>query len=105
MPRLSPTDIEQIATLARLKLTDQEKERYASQLSVVFEYMEILREVSVDDISETSQVTGLEDVTREDVPIARSDEVKRKLIAAFPERVGNLLKVPAVFHENLESRK
>ena len=103
MSALTPADIEQIATLARLRLTSEEKERYAAELSAVFAYMEVLREVETDDVPETCQVTGLENVTREDVPRACDESVKKKLIEAFPERVGNVLKVPGVFGESLEA--
>ena len=103
MAKLSVRDIEQIATLARLKLSDEEKERYADQLSVVFEYMDILQEVETNDVPETCQVTGLEDVVRQDKATPCDEETRQKLIDAFPERVGNLLKVPAVFSDNLES--
>lgn len=97
MPELSASDIEQIATLARLNISDGDMDRYAKDLSVVFEYMEVLNEVDIAEVSETCQVTGLEDVFREDEVSQCDEEVKKKLIEAFPERVGNLLKVPAVF--------
>ena len=97
MPRFKKGDIDEIAQLARLKPTDDERERYAGQLSTIFDFVEALNEVNTDSIVETCQVTGLQDVVREDMVIERPDEVKRKLIAAFPERVGNLLKVPGVF--------
>jgi aspartyl-tRNA(Asn)/glutamyl-tRNA(Gln) amidotransferase subunit C len=105
MPQLLAKDIEQIAVLARLALTEEEKDQYAKELSVVFDYMELLNEVDITDVAETSQVTGLEDVYREDVAVPCDEETRKKLIAAFPERVGNLLKVPAVFDEKIESRK
>jgi aspartyl-tRNA(Asn)/glutamyl-tRNA(Gln) amidotransferase subunit C len=105
MTELTSEDIERIATLARLQLTAAEKERYAKDLSVVFAYMEQLNEVETDNVKETCQVTGLEDVVREDAPVPCSDSRKKELIDAFPDRVGNLLRVPAVFDENLETRK
>ena len=97
MPTLTVKEIEQIAVLARLGLTDVEKERYAAELSVVFEYIDMLREVDTDDVVETCQVTGLEDVVRDDAVVPCDKATQAKLIAAFPERVGNLLKVKAVF--------
>ncbi|MEK7623550.1 MAG: Asp-tRNA(Asn)/Glu-tRNA(Gln) amidotransferase subunit GatC [Patescibacteria group bacterium] len=97
MPVLSSQDIEYIAQLARLELTDTEKQRYAEQLSVVFDYFEMLREVDVTDVPETCQVTGLEDVAREDVAVACDVETKKKLIEAFSQKVGNVLIVPGVF--------
>jgi aspartyl-tRNA(Asn)/glutamyl-tRNA(Gln) amidotransferase subunit C len=97
MEHLTEADIDRIAGLARLALSKEEKSRYAGQLSAVFGYMDMLNEVDTDDVPETCQVTGLEDVYRDDVPQACDADVARKLIAAFPERVGNLLKVPGVF--------
>lgn len=99
--QLEIKDIEDLATLARLDLTEEEKKRYAGQLSVIFDYIEMLREVDTENIPETCQVTGLLDVTREDVPIATDEETRKKLIACFPARQGQLLKVKAVF-KNIE---
>ncbi|GIW61623.1 MAG: aspartyl/glutamyl-tRNA(Asn/Gln) amidotransferase subunit C [Patescibacteria group bacterium] len=59
-------NISHVAKLANLTLTDEEKERFTSQLSTVIEYIEKLNEVNTDNIPETSQVTGLENVFRED---------------------------------------
>lgn len=95
--KLSPQEIEKIATLARLDLSAKEKAMYAEQLSVVFDYIEILNEVDTKDVEETCQVTGLTDVIREDVPVECDPETKKKLIASFPDKMGNLLKVKAVF--------
>ncbi len=59
-------NISHIAKLANLTLTDEEKEKFSSQLSTVLDYIERLNEVNTEDIPETSQVTGLENVFRED---------------------------------------
>ncbi len=90
-------DIEDLAKLARLDLTEEEKNRYAEQLSLIFGYIEMLSEVNTDDIPETCQVTGLLDVTRPDVAVPQDREKLDKLIACFPERQARLLKVKAVF--------
>lgn len=95
--QLTPKDIEKVATLARLALTEQEKKHYADQLSVVFEYMETLNGVDTSGVPETVQVTGLEDVTRADEVASSDSAVRERLIRAFPERDGDLLKVQAVF--------
>lgn len=95
--KLSINEIEQIAGLARLSLTEPEKGMYAEQLSVVLEYIDMLREVDTEGVPETCQVTGLEDVVREDVATSCDPAVKEKIIQAFPEKVGSLLKVKAVF--------
>ena len=97
--KLTPEEIEDIATLARLALSEEEKAMYAEQLSVVLEYMHILDEVDTEGVEETCQVTGLMNVVREDNPIGRSDAEKANIIAAFPEKKDNQLKVQAVFEK------
>ncbi|MFH1947467.1 MAG: Asp-tRNA(Asn)/Glu-tRNA(Gln) amidotransferase subunit GatC [Candidatus Magasanikbacteria bacterium] len=97
--KLNEQEIEKIAKLARLELTSKEKKMYAEQLSVVLDYVEILNEVDTEGVEETCQVTGLEDVVREDEVHECGEETKEKIIDAFPEKVGELLKVKAVFAE------
>lgn len=88
-----------MADLARLELNDVEKKRYAKELSVIFDYVEMLNEVDTDGIEETCQVTGLEDVVREDYVVETTPEERKALIEQFPEKMGNLLKVKAVFEK------
>ncbi len=64
---LSEEQVKHVAKLARLELTDDETSKFAGQLNDILSYMEILGEVDTADIEPTSQVTGLENVTREDV--------------------------------------
>ena len=97
--KLDIPQIEQIATLARLDLSKKEKKMYAEQLSVVLDYVEMLNEVNTDGVPETCQVTGLEDVVREDV-VEECEKVNvERLIHLFPEKEGDLLKVKGVFQE------
>ena len=95
--KLERKDIEDLAKLARLDLSENEKSLYAEQLSVIFEYFEMLNEVDTEDVPETCQVTGLVDVTREDVALHTDLETTKKLIACFPEHQARLLKVKAIF--------
>ncbi len=97
--KLDIQDIEDIAELARLHLTEEEKARYAGQLSAVLDYVEILNEVDTSGIEETCQVTGLEDVVREDVVVACDEDTRKRIIDQFPSRQGDLLKVKAVFSD------
>lgn len=96
---LTKDQVEIIAQLARIKLTDEEKEKYAEQLSVVLDYMKLLNEVDVEGVEETCQVTGLEDVFREDKVEECDEDARNKLIEQFPNKVRNLLKVKAIFEK------
>lgn len=99
MQKITPEIIEEVATLARLALTEKEKKMYAQQLSMIFDYVDMLQSVDSTDVDITCQVTGLEDVFREDVVHDSDEETRKKLLSAFPEKVGNLLRVKAVFSE------
>ena len=59
-------DVLHIAKLANLPLEKHEIEKYEKQLSVILAYIEKLQKVNTDNVTETSQVTNLENVTRED---------------------------------------
>lgn len=59
-------DISHVAKLANLPLKQEEKEKFEKQLSDILSYIEKLKEVDTKSVETTSQVTGLENVTRED---------------------------------------
>ncbi len=59
-------DVNHIAKLANLTLEKDEVEKFQKQLSEVLDYISRLNELNTTDIEPTSQVTGLENVTRDD---------------------------------------
>ena len=63
---ITPEQVKHIAKLARLGLEEQDVEKFSRQLSSIMDYMEKLSEVKVSDVQPTSQVTGLQNVLRED---------------------------------------
>lgn len=94
--KLSREEISHIANLARLELSEAEMEKYGQQLSGVLSYVEQLSEVDTDAAEPTAQVTGLQDVFRED--IVRdwpADEVESALMGA-PELEERQYKVKRV---------
>ncbi len=76
--KLSKDQIQHIAKLARLDLTKDELKKYGDQLSSVLNYVDQLKEVDVADVEPTAQVTGLDNVWRED-KIKDWDEAEVKL--------------------------
>jgi len=94
--KLDKKEVKKIANLARLELTDKELEIYGPQLSDVLSYIDQLQEVDVTNIEPTAQVTGLENVMRDDeVEEWPNDEVESALGQA-PEREGKYIKVKRV---------
>ena len=99
MSKLSIQEIDNIANLARLDLSEEERHLYAKQISTVLGFVEMLNELDTDEVVETCQVTGLEDVFREDIVEGRSAETRERLLSQFPSRKGDLLEVKAVFFD------
>jgi aspartyl-tRNA(Asn)/glutamyl-tRNA(Gln) amidotransferase subunit C len=66
MSKLSRDDVLKLARLSRLKLTDEETEKFREELSEILEYVEILNKVDTSGLEPTSQVTGLKNVMRKD---------------------------------------
>jgi aspartyl-tRNA(Asn)/glutamyl-tRNA(Gln) amidotransferase subunit C len=57
-----------VAKLARLRLTDDEVDRMAGELSEILEHVETMNELDLDGVEPTSHVVDLTNVLREDVP-------------------------------------
>lgn len=64
--QLTREQVLKIAALARLRLTDEEVERFTPQLTSILSYVDVLKELDTSFVKETSQVTGLSSVTRAD---------------------------------------
>jgi aspartyl-tRNA(Asn)/glutamyl-tRNA(Gln) amidotransferase subunit C len=64
--KLSLAQVEHVAKLAQLALTDQEKELFREQLSSILQYAERLQELDTGDIPPTASVLPLENVMRND---------------------------------------
>ena len=94
---LTKKEVEHIALLGRLKLTDAENEKFSHQLSSILEYVEQLQQVNTDGVAVTSQVTGLENVMRPDVLEQCDDATIKKALALAPETEDNLIKTRSVF--------
>jgi aspartyl-tRNA(Asn)/glutamyl-tRNA(Gln) amidotransferase subunit C len=64
---LTREEVQKIADLARLGLTEAELDKFAGQLTNILEYVDILSEVDTEGVAPTNQVTGLVNVTEPDV--------------------------------------
>ena len=67
MAALSRADVEHVAHLARLGLTDDELSRLEGQLNHILDQYAILAELDTDDIPPTAQTIELENILRDDV--------------------------------------
>lgn len=82
--RLTIADVEHVAALARLGLTEEEKERMRDQLSSILGHIEALDELDTAAIPPTAQVLALSNVMREDV--VRPSLPREALLANAPRQ-------------------
>ncbi len=66
MSKLSRDDVLKLAKLSRLRLSDEEVERFRTELSSILEYVEVLDKADTAGLEPTYQVTGLKNVMRTD---------------------------------------
>ncbi len=64
---ISKKDVEHVALLARLKLSDEEKERFTRQLAQILEHAGKIKQLDTRKIPPTSHVAPLKNVMRDDV--------------------------------------
>lgn len=95
MSKLTRDDVLKLASLGRLKLSDEEIGRFRHELSEILNYVEKLDSVDTEGLEPTSQVTGLINVMRPDQPIKYRAEPD-SLLKNAPEVVDRQIKVKRV---------
>jgi len=94
---ISREDVEHVATLARLGLTDDEIDRMQGQLNRILEAIGQLQSVDTSAVGPTAQVIALENVMRDDA--TRPGLSREAALANAPLREGAHLRVPVVLEE------
>ncbi len=94
MPALTRADVEHVAYLARLGLSEEELARLEGQLNHILDQYATLAELDTDAIPPTAQTIELENILRDDV--ARPSMPPEDVLANAPERDGDFFVVPAI---------
>jgi len=87
-------EIEHIALLARLSLSEEEKGIFGSQLSSILDYMEKLNELDTSTVQPTSHVLSLHNVTRDD--LLRSSITREDALSNAPAHTEKFFRVPKI---------
>ena len=90
-------DIEHVARLARLELTDEEKARLRAQLGVILEHAARVQEVAAEDVPPTAQAVPRSNVFRADVP--QPTLSREEALAGAPEVEDGRFKVPRIVEQ------
>ena len=92
---ITPKDIEKLADLARIKITDEEKDQYGKEIDAILAYVTTIKEANVSlDVS--GKVGSVKNVLREDVPAHESGEHTEKILNEAPKREGQFVKVKKI---------
>lgn len=87
-------DVDHVAKLARLGLSDKEKELFSKQLGEILSYAENLNKLDIKDIPPTSHAIPMKNVLREDKAIKCEDI--EAIIANGPEVEDHMFRVPRI---------
>lgn len=91
-------EVRHIATLARLKLSDGEIERFARELGAIIGYVETLSEVDVTGVEPTAHAVGAHNVFRDDEP--QPSPGAAMAMANAPQRQNDFFRVPKVLDQD-----
>ncbi|NQW23408.1 MAG: Asp-tRNA(Asn)/Glu-tRNA(Gln) amidotransferase subunit GatC [SAR202 cluster bacterium] len=94
---LERSQVEHIAALARIGLTEEEILMFGEQLSHILEQFEVLEELDTTGVAPTGHAGGLQTVMREDVPQDSLDS--EDVLKNAPNREGEFFRVNAVLEE------
>lgn len=94
---ISREEVEHVAYLARIGLTDEEKDRFQSQLSSILQHVAVINQLNTDVIPPTAQVIPLQNVMREDEPC--DCYPPEEILANAPRAEDHYFKIPPVLEE------
>ena len=99
---LTDAEVERIARLARLQLTDSEKVSIKKDLSSILDYVEKLNAADTSSVEPLYQTTGLvnsirSDESRQEFPM--DDKLLERLVGQAPQRKDRFVKVRSVMNK------
>ena len=91
---LSEKDVQYVAKLARLEVTDQEVAKYTQQLDNILEYVQQLNKLDTTNVEPLAHVLDLKNVTREDKPAPSLTQ--QEVLSNGPEVQSGHFRVPKI---------
>jgi aspartyl-tRNA(Asn)/glutamyl-tRNA(Gln) amidotransferase subunit C len=92
--KITRKDVEHVAHLARLNLSDEELETMTGQLDTILSYVEKLEELDTDNVIPTSHVFSVSNAFREDVE--KESLTQKEAVKNGPQQNGEMFQVPRV---------
>lgn len=95
--QISKKEVEHVATLARLEMTEAEQETFSRQLSDILTYIDKLKTLDTEGVEPTATVIEQTNVFREDK--ARPSLPVETVLANAPEQAEGFLCVPRILED------
>ena len=90
-------DVDKVAKLAKLELTDEERAQFGEQLPSILAYVSKLGEVDTSQVDPKAYIIEQENVFRADEVKDCNPETRQRIIESFPVEKGGALQVPGIF--------
>ena len=94
---ISKEQVEHVAKLARLEVSEDEKAMFARQLSGILTYMDQLKEVDTEGVEPTATVLPTENVWREDA--VKPSLTQEQALANAPDKADGFFRVPKIIED------
>lgn len=91
---ITKQEVEHVARLARLELSEQEKEKLTEQLSGILTYVEKLNELTTSGVEPTAHVLDINNVMRDDQPVESLSQ--EQALANAPDKAAGHFRVPLI---------
>ena len=92
--KINQQDVEYVAKLARLELTEEEKEQQLVKLNKILDYMEILSKVDTTGVAPLAHVLPIQNVLRKDE--VHQTLPREKALQNAPEESQGMFRVPKI---------
>lgn len=89
---INKEEIQHIAGLVKIKLTDSDVKKYQKQLGQILNYVNHLQKVDIHGIEPYQDLIGLKNIFREDKALVSDIEITSKLLEEAPERHDGFIK-------------
>lgn len=94
---LNIDEVRHVADLAKLKLSDEDINKFQKQILEIVEFVGKVSEVNTENVEPTSQVTGLENVLREDE--VKPSLTQEEVLSNTNRKYKGYFMVDAIFEE------
>jgi aspartyl-tRNA(Asn)/glutamyl-tRNA(Gln) amidotransferase subunit C len=92
--KITKQEVEHVAKLARLELSNGEQEMFTDQLSNILTYVEQLNELDTKGVEPTSHVLDINNVMRDDV--SAGSLTQERALANAPDKAAGYYRVPKI---------